>query len=355
MNNAKRNISRSKHILIITPGFPKDEDDFNCIPPLQEFLISFGSRFPDSKFTIISLHYPYHKKKYYWKGIPIFPMAGKNIRIKKPLLWYNTIGQAMKINEENKIDIIHSLWLGECAMLGNILSNKFDCEHICTLMGQDVKPTNRYLKRLINKKIKIIALSENQSNQFYTLTKRKVDEIIQWGIDDQLINNLERDIDLLGVGSFIPLKNYSLLIKVVEENAKKNPALTCKLIGAGSESSKLKTMAKEKGLTNNIEFTGLLNRKKIFNLMQRSKILVHPSKFEGSGYVFAEALVNGMNIVSFNIGYAQKHPKWFIAKDEQDFINITQNLLSTELDFTPVNLFPMSESVARYTSIYGVI
>jgi hypothetical protein len=54
--------------------------------------------------------------------------------------------------------------------------------------------------------------------------------------------------------------------------------------------------------------------------MQRSKIFVHPSTFEGSGYVFAEALVNGMNIVSFNVGYAQQHPKWFIAEDEMDFI-----------------------------------
>lgn len=346
---------KSKHILILTPGFPKDENDFNCIPPLQEFLTSFNSRFPDSNFTVISLHYPYHNKKYYWKGIQIFPMAGKNIRIKKPFLWLNVIRQAKKINEESKIDIIHSLWLGECAMLGNFVAKKFCCTQICTLMGQDVKSSNRYLKRLINKKIKIIALSENQANQFCTLTKRKVDQIIHWGIDDQPLKNFERDIDLVGVGSLIPLKNYSLFIKSIEEIKKTYADVKCKLVGTGPELSKLKAMAERKGLTKNIEFKGLLNRKEIFKLMQRSKILVHPSNFEGSGFVFAEALVNGMNIVSFNVGYAQKHPKWFIAKDEQDFIHITQNLFSTELDFTPVNLFPMSETVARYASIYGVI
>jgi glycosyltransferase involved in cell wall biosynthesis len=338
----------------MTPGFPKDENDFNCIPPLQEFLISFKSRFPDSNITVISLHYPYQNKEYHWNGIRIIPLNGKDSRIKKPLLWFNAIRQAKKINKENNVDMLHSLWLGECAMLGNIISKRLDFNHICTLMGQDVKSSNRYLKRLINKKIKIIALSENQANQFFDLTNRKVDEIIHWGIEDQPENSLRRDIDLLGVGSLIPLKNYSLFIKLVEEIAKKIPSVNCKLVGTGPELSKLKTMADEKGLKKNIEFTGLLNRKEIFKLMQRSKIFVHPSKFEGSGYVFAEALVNGMNIVSFNVGYAQKHSKWFIAKDEQEFINITKNLLSTELDFTPVNLFPMSETVARYASIYGV-
>ncbi|MCW8810878.1 MAG: glycosyltransferase [Ignavibacteriaceae bacterium] len=344
----------SKHILLLTPGFPKDENDVSCIPPLQEFLNSFKARFPDSRFSVISLHYPYRNKDYYWNGIRIIPINGKNSRIKKPFLWFNTVKQAKNINKNNKIDTIHSLWLGECAMLGNILADKFDCEHICSLMGQDVNSTNRYLKRLINKEIKIVAISENQANLFRDLTKRQVDEIINWGIDDRPINNFERDIDLLGVGSLIPLKNYSLFIRLVEQISKKNPSINCKLVGAGPELSKLKAMVKERKVEKNIELIGLLSRTEIFELMQRSMILVHPSTFEGFGYVFAEALINGMNIVSFNVGCTQNHLKWFIAKDEQDFINIAQDLLKTTLDFVPVNLFPLDETVESYASIYGI-
>jgi glycosyltransferase involved in cell wall biosynthesis len=113
-------------------------------------------------------------------------------------------------------------------------------------------------------------------------------------------------------------------------------------------------MANGKGVGENIEFTGLLSRQEIFKLMQKSKIFVHPSKFEGSGFVFAEALVNGMNIVSFNIGYAQEHPKWFIAKEEKEFIQLTKNVFSKSLDYNPVNLFPLKECVERYASIYGI-
>lgn len=344
----------NKHIVIITPGFPANENDSLTIPPLQEFLKSLKYSFPFLTITVIALQYPFHHKVYKWFGLQIVPMAGKNKPFKKPVLWYKTINEVKKINELNPVNVIHSLWLGECAMIGNILSKKFNCKHVCTLMGQDVKSSNKYLRLLNNKKITIVAISKNQSDQFFNLTKKNADETIHWGIDDIPDSNYERDIDLLAVGSLIPLKNYSLLIKLVEKIKPLNPEIKCYLAGTGPEELSLKQLSKEKGLGKNIKFTGVLNRSEIFKLMQRSKIFVHPSKFEGFGYVFAEALANGMNILSFNVGYAQQHPKWSIAKDEEDFMKITSNLLANKLDYSAVNLFPLVETVNRYASLYEI-
>ena len=347
-------MNSAKHILFLVPGFPANENDFNCIPPLQEFLLKFESSYPDVKVTVISFQYPYQYKDYLWNGLKVFPLNGKNYAVKKPLIWLHALLKATSNHKSNKIDVIHSLWLGECAMIGNILSKKFNCLHICTLMGQDVKSSNRYLRFLINKKIKIVALSRNQAEQFYNLTNKNVDEIIHWGIEDQNFENAERDIDLLAVGSLIPLKNYSLFIRLIAELKNTMPNLKCKLVGVGPEFSTLKTLATKKGILENIEFTGLLSRSEIFKLMRKSKIFVHPSTFEGSGYVFAEALVNGMNIVSLNVGYAQQHPKWSIANDEEGFINLVKNLLNKSLDYYPVNIFPLKETIERYASIYGL-
>jgi glycosyltransferase involved in cell wall biosynthesis len=221
-------------------------------------------------------------------------------------------------------------------------------------MGQDVKANNRYLRLSKSKKIKFIALSKNQAQSFSKLTNRNVDEVIHWGIEDQDFSKTERYIDLLAVGSLIPLKNYSLFIRLVAELKKDNSKLKCTLVGSGPDLASLIKLSNEKGVRENIEFTGLLSRQEIFKLMQRSKILIHPSSFEGSGFVFAEALVNGMNIVSFNVGYAQELPKWFIAKDEKDFIQIAKNLITTSMDYNPVNPFPLVETVERYAGIYGI-
>jgi glycosyltransferase involved in cell wall biosynthesis len=342
-----------KNILLITPGFPADEDDFLCIPPLQEFIVGFKSKYPSSKLIVMSLHYPHYKRDYIWNEIPVMALGGTTITFTKPLMWMKAIRRGKKIAHQNKIDLIHSLWYGECALIGNIMSKKFNCPHICTLMGQDVKSSNKYLRYLNNRKIRIIALSKNQAEQFYNLTNKRVDEIIHWGIADQPVNYSERDIDLLAVGSLIPLKNYSLFVEMIERIIPLKPELNAVLVGSGPEEKKLKQMIKEKKLENNIHLTGLLKRTDIFRLMRRSRIFVHPSKFEGSGYVFAEALVNGMNIVSFNVGYAKPNEKWFVAKDEQSMIDLTAKLIFSELDFKPVNLFPLSETINNYASLYN--
>lgn len=343
------------HVLLLTPGFPKDEDDFLCTPPVQDYLLKYKEVFPKTKFSVIAFQYPYEQANYTWNGVNVYSLGGNNSRIKKLSVWKEAIKRAKQIHKDFSVTSIHSLWFGECTLVGYYLSHKLKCNHICTLMGQDVQSSNYYLKILDTEKIKIISLSQNQSNEFYKITKRNVDDEIFWGIQDQDYNiNTERNIDLLAVGSLIQLKNYSLLIKTVSEIVKEFPKLVCKLVGDGPDYLKFKTMALQYGVDNNIEFTGLLSRKEIFMLMKQSKIFVHPSKFEGSGFVFAEALANGMNIVSFNVGYAKQSEKWLIAKDDNEFISHTKKLLSTKLSYEPLNIFPISETVYKYHQLYNL-
>jgi glycosyltransferase involved in cell wall biosynthesis len=342
-------------VLLLTPGFPKDENDFLCTPPVQDYLLKYKEVFPKTKFSVIAFQYPYEISNLSWNGISAYSLGGNNSRINKLLVWKEAIKNAKEIHKEFSVTSIHSLWFGECALVGYYLSCKLNCNHICTLMGQDVQTSNYYLKILNNERIKIISLSQNQSNEFYKITKRKVDDEIFWGIENQEYDlDIIRDIDLLAVGSLIPLKNYSLFIKTVAQIVKKFPKLVCKLVGDGPEFSMLKTMAAQYGVDNNIEFTGLLSRKEIFRLMKQSKILVHPSNFEGSGFVFAEALANGMNIVSFNVGYAKQSEKWLIANDDNEFISHTKKLLLSKLSYEPLNIFPISETVHKYHQLYNL-
>lgn len=343
------------NILLLVPGFPKDENDFLCIPPVQDYLLKYKEQFPDTMFYVIAFQYPYQKKDYSWNGISVYSLGGNNSRIKKLLVWKAAIKKAKQINKEFPVTSIHTFWFGECALIGNYLSSCFNCNHICTLMGQDVRSSNNYLRFINKDKITVISLSQNQSNEFFKITKRKVDDEIFWGVENQVYDvDNEREIDLLAVGSLIPLKNYSLLIKTLAEIVKILPNIVCKLVGAGPELLNLKTMAARYGVDNNIQFMGLKSRKEIFGLMKHSKIFIHPSIFEGSGFVFAEALANGMNIVSFNVGYAMQSEKWQIAKDDIEFIYIIKKLLLSKLSFEPFNIFPISETVHKYHQLYNM-
>lgn len=342
------------HVLLLTPGFPEDENDFLCTPPVQDFLIKFKQIFPDTHFSVIAFQYPYIRQNYKWNEIDVFALGGNNSSLNKLLIWKRAIIRAKNIHNNFPVTSIHSLWFGECTLVGNHLSKYFNCKHFCTLMGQDVSRSNKYLKFLNKNKVKIISLSENQSSAFYSITNRKIDENIFWGIDNQEFNvNDKREIDLLAVGSLIPLKNYSVFIRTISNIINTYPNIVCKLAGAGHELLMLRELAIQSGVDKNIEFLGLISRNEIFNLMKRSKIFFHPSKFEGSGFVFAEALVNGMNIISYNVGYAKPSNKWFIAKDENDFTTLTKTLLSGNLSFASLNLFPILETVNKYNDVYS--
>jgi glycosyltransferase involved in cell wall biosynthesis len=111
-------------------------------------------------------------------------------------------------------------------------------------------------------------------------------------------------------------------------------------------------MVTQFNLEKNIEFKGNLERSKIMELMRRSKIFIHPSRYESFGYVFAEALVNGMTIISRRTGAAFECEKWFIAENDDDFCNLVSRLLSDKINYNSFNPFTLEKTVKAYREIY---
>lgn len=348
-------MSKEKNILLLTPGFPKDENDYLCIPPLQDFLVALKKNFPSVNITVGAFQYPFMKGRYNWNNISVFSFGGRNLKLEKIFVWDSAITLAKYLKEKNQLDVVHSLWFGECAFVGNRISTKYNIKHICTLMGQDVSTKNFYLRLLNKNKLTVVSLTQNQSDLFRQITGRNVDEEIFWGVHNQHFDsNKKREIDLLGVGSLINLKNYKAFINVVNKLKSEFPAIKSMIIGDGYLRNKLIQKTTDSGLENNIEFAGNISRPEVFKIMQKSKILLHPSLFEGSGLVFSEALANGMYIVSYNVGYAKENNKWNIARNEDELYLHCRSLLNKNLSFEPMNIFPIEETVNRYAKLYGL-
>ena len=48
-----------KTLVILSPGFPKDEADTTCLPAHQVFIKSLNKNFPSLKIIILSFQYPF--------------------------------------------------------------------------------------------------------------------------------------------------------------------------------------------------------------------------------------------------------------------------------------------------------
>lgn len=330
-----------RHYVFITPGFPADESDSTCIPPLQG-LVREIQELALAKITVITLHYPFYHKQYQWHGATVYACGGANRRWLRLFILQRAARTFRHIMQAERVDGIHSFWLNDSAVTGFMMAKKYRLPHWVTLMGQDVLPGNRFLnffKRIKSSRQSVywqtIALSDFHNRIFLETTGRESDHIIPWGLDIRCLppfTTLQRTIDLLAVGSLIRLKNYEQFIQLIAELKKDSPDISCMLIGDGPERVHLEKMAQQAGLQHNLTFTGKLPRHEVIEIMMQAKVLIHPSRFESFGYVFFEALYAGMTLVTTPVGYSAPSPKWFVASQKADWPLLVREALQNRPD-----------------------
>lgn len=341
------------HILILTPGFPEHEEDSTCIPALQVYVKALQERISAENISIITFHYPFKNCPYHWHGVNVYPMNDGNRKwIYKPILWLKVLRRVFKINRLKRISLIHSFWYSECAFIGGVLSLLLKRPHVCTFMGQEALSKHRYGKLILNKPY-LVALSDFHAISISDSLGIQPDKIIPWGIEknDLKSNPSKRLIDVIGVGSLIPLKNYSLFIDVIGELVKQKKELICVLIGEGNERKLLEDKIVEMNLSDHIELRGATDRSEVLNYMNQSKVLLHTSNYESFGMVFIEALQAGASIVSKPVGCFQESDSWKIGGDKIQLQKAVLELLQNKPLSKPPS-FNIHDTVRSYLDIY---
>ena len=111
-------------------------------------------------------------------------------------------------------------------------------------------------------------------------------------------------------------------------------------------------MIKELGLSSNIQLLGERSHSEVVELMKRTRILLHPSSFEGFSGVCLEALGAGAHVVSLTRPMNSDHPHWRIARDEDDMVNITRELLNAGLTYEVIIPYKMPDTVKAVMSLF---
>jgi hypothetical protein len=137
---------KTKTLVILTPGFAKDESDSTCLPMQQSFIRYLNKMFPHLKIIILAFQYPYIKKTYKWHGNKVISFSGRNRGgISKLFLFQKWNAALKKIHKENKIDGLLSFWYTECALVGKRFADKYNVKYYCWMWGQDAKKGNKYI------------------------------------------------------------------------------------------------------------------------------------------------------------------------------------------------------------------
>jgi glycosyltransferase involved in cell wall biosynthesis len=342
-------------LVILSPGFAASEEDINCLPMQQAFVRCLKESYPALHIIILAFQYPYFKEPYQWHGITVISFAGKNKGGFARLLLRRRVYSALsEINRQHPITGLLSFWYGECALVGNQFAGRNKLRHFCWLLGQDAREGNKYIKYVKLKETEMIALSDFLQDEFERNYGDRPKYMIPSGFDVKQLQPLQakRDIDLLAAGSLISLKRFDVFIAVVAEIKKLQPGIKAVLVGDGPEKKKLQVLIAEHGLAENITLTGELPHAELLQLMQRTKIFLHPSSYEGFSGVCQEALACGAQVISFCRAMNRDIEQWHIVNNKQQMVEKTVSLLQQHT-YKPVVPFAMTDVVRKMMGLFS--
>ena len=349
-------MEKNKTLIILTPGFPENEEDSTCLPPQQMFVKALKQTNPDLNIIVLAFQYPFIFSEYTWKGIKVISFNGRSReKIHRLIIWLKVWRALERIKRENEVTGLLSFWLGECAFIGKYFAKKYNLKHYCWLLGQDAKPGNKYFRLTKPKGNSLIALSDFIAGEFFKNYQILPQHIIPVGIDTSLFRKVpvERDIDILGAGSLIPLKQYDLFIDVVKTLVAHYPNLRVLICGKGPEHEKLSHLIKINKFENNISLKGELPHGEVLSLMERSKVFLHTSSYEGYGMVIAEALYAGAHVVSFCRPMNEIAEHHHIVNTSKEMSNKILELFQNKtLDHKPVLTFSATEIAGKMMKLF---
>jgi glycosyltransferase involved in cell wall biosynthesis len=343
-------------LVVLTPGFPRNEEDTTCLPAQQLFIKTINQRFPKLKIFIISFQYPFIKSSYLWHGNRVISLGGgekgKWVRLS---VWLRAWREIKKIKKHAGILGLLSFWCTECAFIGKYFGKFHSLKNFIWILGQDARKDNKYVSLIRPEPQQLIAMSDFLAKEFYKNHGIRPAHVIPNGISFQEPNGTltNRDIDILGVGSLIPLKQYDVFIELVNELKDNFPSLKVMICGKGPEENRLQLMVQKLGLDKVVLLTGEKAHPEVLKLMKRSKVLLHTSNYEGFSTVCLEALYAGAQVVSFCKPMDEWVRHWYIANNEDEMQEMVLDILNNpSTEFTPVKPYLMEESAAAIIKLF---
>lgn len=344
-------------LVILTPGFPSNEEDTNCLPYFQTFVRAVNRNFPGVTVTVISTQYPYRKDEYDWFGNRVISLNTKGIsRWQKPLTWWKVIQLVKNTRKQGNVTGVLCFWCLEEALIGKLNSMLNATPLLIWICGQDAKAGNPWVKWIRPAPEEVVANSHFISEVFSHNYSIKPSCIVSNSIEPGNFPPMpdQRPIDLISVGSLIALKQTEVVLHVVKTLKDRGRQTRTVICGSGPEEFRLRRLAEALGVDPFVDFRGEASHEETISLMQQAKILVHPSSFEGYSTVCLEALYAGCEVVSFVAAEAEPVERWHIVDTQAAMAATCQQLLNNSSPHQRVLLHSADDSARQMMALLGI-
>ena len=328
------------HVLTLTPFFPSDQNEVNgCFvaEPIEQFK-ALGI-----ESSVIAVSPIYHPKKMASSSAPAewvrFPQVPGNLGLSSAgkLLYARVLPRLQKLHSEKPIDVIHAHAALPCGHAAALLSRRLSIPFVVTVHGLDVFNTC-YLGGIPAASRKKVSVEVYREARTVICISGKVQEILRTGTPAETRSTIvyngvnpilfspnpadagPLDAEILIVGNLLRSKGHEQVLRAVANLRSAFPQLYCRIIGEGPDRAPFESLARELGIDQQVQFVGRRSRSDVAEAMRRCSVFVLPSRNEGLGCVYLEAMSCGKPVIGCRgqgIDEVIEHAKngWLVPAD----------------------------------------
>jgi glycosyltransferase involved in cell wall biosynthesis len=273
------------------------------------------------------------------------------------------------IHKHQPIDLIHAHAALPCGHAATLLSRELGIPSVVTVHGLDAYFTRqvhgiagnlcermaKFVYRAAQRVIGISSIVRDQVTAGCSSSVRT--SIIHNGVDADKFRPAENASEqpvILSVGNLLPIKGHDVLLRSFAEVQNRFPQVRCQIIGDGPERSRLEALARDLNVSQRVEFLGRRTRDQVADAMRRCSVFALPSRYEGFGCVYLEAMSAEKPVIACRgqgIEEIIQHRNngWLIDSADSQSLSIALEALFSDAQFRRI----LGKN-ARYTVLQGL-
>jgi glycosyltransferase involved in cell wall biosynthesis len=309
-SGAQRKTRAPLHVLTLTPFYPSDGDDsagcFVAEPLAALSKIGVAN-------TVLALQ-PFYRGRLRapedagfarWLRYFSFP-SGLGLPTAGAFVFARIVSEVRALQQTQPIDLVHAHGPLPCGHAAMLLGSELGLPYVVSVHGLDAFSAKqvpgrtgewcrRISQRVYRSSQRAICISEHVREQVLEGTGRTCrTSVVYNGVDAELFSPEPEpsapEPRILAVGNLIPIKGHDVLIRAVAPLVLEFPDLSLEIIGEGPERSRLQALARELSIEERVHFRGRQSRHDVADAMRRCTIFALPSRYEGLGCVYLEAM-----------------------------------------------------------------
>lgn len=189
--------------------------------------------------------------------------------------------------------------------------------------------------RLITRFADLIFVTSEPDIEPFVKRGRRADEVfvVKGGVDFQHIQSIltpkEKTYNACFVGRFHPQKGVLEMVDIWHEVCKRKPLARLAVIGLGSLEAEMKRKIAGYRLKDNVEFLGVMIGDDKLEVLQKSKVILHPAIYDSGGMAACAGLACGLPGVCFDLESLRTYyRKGFLRAPTGDIKEFADNIIS---------------------------